>query len=106
MHGHQQPPPEIASAASQQIPADEGVVVLTGSATLTSLNHPNSRVLPGRTVWLFGKNVTGTNITLTHTAASSATAGQMVFSGGANVTLDRGKIVSLTQMSDGIWYQS
>ena len=104
-HGLAAPYPITASATATEVSSEDGAITLTGSATITSLNHPNGRIIPGRNLLLFGANVSGTNITVTHTAASSAVAGQMVLLAGSNFTLDRGKFLNLIQMPDGIWYQ-
>lgn len=91
--------PTITSAATVFIPDDTNIVVLSGTASVTSLQaSPAAR---NRMVWFYSTSGTST---LTNTN-DAATAGQMDL-GGSNIALGATDMISLWLRPNGTWVRA
>jgi hypothetical protein len=88
--------PTLTAASTLRIPDESTVYLLSGTATVTSLEA--TRSWPGQHLRLIG---TSGVTTLTNTTGTT-TAGQMDL-GGANIEIAAKDIVNLIRMNDGTW---
>lgn len=87
----------IVSATTVDLPGDVCNCLISGSATITTLNPP--AILPGMTV-IF-EAVAGAAPVFTNTD-DTTTPGQMDL-GGSNITLSASDVLALKLRSDGSW---